>query len=167
MNINGYTLKSIKNFMGREGYGFSASLYYNNKKIGEVTDTADGSGETDVYLDLKYQKDHDETVNTDFIERLYELYGQEQSFKNMIKIQPNRALYCVTFFEPTNSHEYYLEFKGGKGMSEESFAAWYNGSGKGGKIEKIDIFKSLDDFNIQDSNNPVETSSQENGMEIS
>jgi len=45
-----YTVKSIKNFQGREGTGYSCSLYLDGKKIGTVTDTA-GGGETDFYLD--------------------------------------------------------------------------------------------------------------------
>ena len=45
-----YSVKNVKSFMGREGYGYSCSLYKDGKKIGTVTDTADG-GEADLYLD--------------------------------------------------------------------------------------------------------------------
>jgi hypothetical protein len=38
----GYTLKAIKTFTGREGYGFNANLYKGGKKIGMVRDMADG-----------------------------------------------------------------------------------------------------------------------------
>ena len=41
-----YTVKNVKSFMGREGYGYSCSLYKDGKNIGTVTDTADG-GEAD------------------------------------------------------------------------------------------------------------------------
>lgn len=40
-----YTIKGVKSFMGREGYGFNCDLYRNGKKIAFVRDMADG-GET-------------------------------------------------------------------------------------------------------------------------
>ncbi len=45
-----YTVKNVKNFQGREGTGFECSLYKDGKKIGTVTDIANG-GEVDFYLD--------------------------------------------------------------------------------------------------------------------
>lgn len=47
---NPYTIKAVKSFMGREGYGFECSLYKDGKRIGTVTDTAHG-GIADFYLD--------------------------------------------------------------------------------------------------------------------
>ena len=44
-----YAVKGVKSFIGREGYGYSCSLYKDGKNIGTVTDTADG-GEADLYL---------------------------------------------------------------------------------------------------------------------
>ena len=163
MNINGYTLKSIKNFMGREGYGFNANLYHNGKKIGEVTDPANGSGEIDIYLDSSYRGQH-ENVDTDFLERLYLLNDQEKAFKSMMKKEPEKVLIGVTFSEHTDDYNYYLEFSGSKNMTEESFAAWYEKNGKGGTIEKVDIFKSLDDFNIQDTAESEDMSQKDDGM---
>jgi len=55
-----YTVKNVKSFMGREGYGFECSLYKDGKKIGTVTDTA-GGGMTDFYLD-----DGEEKILDDF-----------------------------------------------------------------------------------------------------
>ena len=51
-----YTVKNVKNFMGREGYGYSCTLYKNGKSIGTVTDTADG-GEVDLYLNSRELED--------------------------------------------------------------------------------------------------------------
>jgi len=45
-----YSVKNIKSFTGREGLGFECTLYKDGKKIGTVTDTANG-GEVDFYLD--------------------------------------------------------------------------------------------------------------------
>lgn len=44
-----YSVKNVKSFQGREGYGFECSLYRDGKKIGTVTDTANG-GCYDFYL---------------------------------------------------------------------------------------------------------------------
>ncbi len=51
-----YTVKNVKSFTGREGYGYSCSLYKDGKNIGTVTDTADG-GEADLYLNSRDLED--------------------------------------------------------------------------------------------------------------
>jgi len=51
-----YTVKNVKSFMGREGYGYSCSLYKDGKNIGTVTDTADG-GPADLYLNSRELED--------------------------------------------------------------------------------------------------------------
>ena len=45
-----YTVKNVKDFIGREGHGYECSLYKDGKRIGRVTDTA-GGGMVDFYLD--------------------------------------------------------------------------------------------------------------------
>lgn len=47
---NPYTVRGIKSFQGREGYGYECSLYRDGKRIGKVVDTAHG-GMVDFYLD--------------------------------------------------------------------------------------------------------------------
>jgi hypothetical protein len=37
-----YTVKNVKSFRGREGYGFNASLYRDGKRVALVMDAADG-----------------------------------------------------------------------------------------------------------------------------
>ena len=37
-----YSVKNVKSFFGREGYGFACSVYKGKKKIGEAVDTAGG-----------------------------------------------------------------------------------------------------------------------------
>lgn len=41
-SINGIQLKAIKTTRGMEGTGFTANIYLDGKKVGEVFDTADG-----------------------------------------------------------------------------------------------------------------------------
>ncbi len=45
-----YSVKNVKSFMGMEGLGYECSLYLDGKKIGTVTDTANG-GIADFYLE--------------------------------------------------------------------------------------------------------------------
>ena len=165
MTINGYTLKAIHEFMGMEGMGFNANLYHNGKRIGEVTDTANGSGEIDVYLDMKHQGKHD-NVDTDFLERLYRLDAQEQSFKATIKENPDKSLICITLSKPDNSGQYYVEYTGGKSVTQDAVALWYDKHGNGGTIDKIDIFASPDDFNIKDPAESEDMAPGETGMNM-
>ena len=39
-----YSVKNVKSFQGREGYGFNCNLYRNNRKIGFCMDDASGGG---------------------------------------------------------------------------------------------------------------------------
>ena len=55
----GYSVKAVKSFQGREGYGFECTLYLDGKKIGTVTDTA-GGGMVDFYLDKGEEKKLDD-----------------------------------------------------------------------------------------------------------
>jgi len=67
--IKGIQLKSVKDFVGREGYGFSANIYLDNKNVGEVLDTANGSGEFEFHYKDKSQ--------TEILARLSKEYFKE------------------------------------------------------------------------------------------
>lgn len=54
-SINGIGLKNVKTFQGKEGNGFSASVYLDGKRIGTVTDSAFG-GEYDYDIPSDAQK---------------------------------------------------------------------------------------------------------------
>ncbi len=58
-----YSVKNVKEFQGMEGTGFSCSLYLDNKKIGTVTDTANG-GMIDFYLNNGEEKTLDDYCKT-------------------------------------------------------------------------------------------------------
>lgn len=47
-----YAVKGVKSFIGREGYGYSCSLYKGTKRIATVTDTASGGPLTIHWNDL-------------------------------------------------------------------------------------------------------------------
>jgi hypothetical protein len=62
---NPYSVKNVKTFMGREGYGFECSLYKDGKRLGVVTDTCDGGGMLQMCL-----KDNEERVLEDYCKLL-------------------------------------------------------------------------------------------------
>lgn len=80
-----YSVKNVKSFMGREGYGFEASLYKHGKRVGSITDVADGSGQ------LQYNMKHEDI-------KAYQEYAAE---KTKEKFEGDMTLACeiVTAFE--------------------------------------------------------------------
>ena len=168
MNINGYSIKAVNSLEGRNGVGFSANLYYKNKQIGSITDTADGSGEIGVYMNsVTNHEIHDQIVDSDFAERLFYLHCDEKSFKNMVKKGHGEALISVTMSEPTKDWQISLEYHSqNKLIQEDDFREWYNKNGKGGVIEKVEIYTRLDDFNIQEPKQAQDLSSQDDEMKM-
>lgn len=80
-----YSVKNVKSFTGREGYGFEASLYKHGKRVGSITDVADGSGQ------LQYNMKHEEI-------KAFQDYAAE---KTKEKFEGDMMLACeiVTAFE--------------------------------------------------------------------
>ena len=50
-----FSVKSVKTFMGREGCGVNANIYYKNKKIGHIIDSGNGG-----CLDISYYNNKNE-----------------------------------------------------------------------------------------------------------
>lgn len=72
-SIKGFTLKSIKTFMGRDGYGCQGNIYYKGKKVGWYNDAGDG-GMADIDFDGTFeQRKAMEQVLTD---TMYEYYKE-------------------------------------------------------------------------------------------
>ena len=55
---NPYTVKGVKSFMGREGHGYECSVYKDGKRLGTVTDVANGGGM--LQMNLKTREDEAE-----------------------------------------------------------------------------------------------------------
>ena len=83
-SIKGFQMKNVKNIMGREGYGCSATMYLNGKKIGTYIDYGDGAMEEVEYVSkdaeiemmkviIAYAKEHP----NDFIINLYKERPQQ------------------------------------------------------------------------------------------
>ena len=47
IKLSDHSLKAVKTFMGREGYGLNANLYRGKKKVATILDDANG-GEMDI-----------------------------------------------------------------------------------------------------------------------
>ena len=63
-----FSVKSVKTFMGREGHGVNANIYFKNQKIGDVIDSGNG-GELNInyYIGdewMRTNKDVDDFLNT-------------------------------------------------------------------------------------------------------
>lgn len=56
-SIKGFQMKSVKNILGREGYGCTANLYLNGKKIGTYEDYGDGAPEEVEYVSKEAEAD--------------------------------------------------------------------------------------------------------------
>lgn len=56
-SICDFALKNIKEFVGEEGYGLTASMYLHGKRIGSYADHADGSPEIVSYISDEAEKE--------------------------------------------------------------------------------------------------------------
>ena len=75
-----YEIKGLKTFMGMEGYGVNASLYYKGKKIAFIIDDGNGGCLNIDYLDAKkysYVPPH----ITEFLKTLPSFTNKEQGFE--------------------------------------------------------------------------------------
>lgn len=103
--INKVELKGVKPTLGREGYGFTANVYHNNKNVGSVADYGDGA----ICLNISLQKGKEEELKeiakayykkyptygvgthsddfilTCFFQELHELKEHETTFKKNVK----------------------------------------------------------------------------------
>ena len=154
MTINGYTLKSVRFFDGRNFIGFTANLYYGGKKIGQVTDTGNGCADPDfdieLYLDDKYREEYSNKITPALIQQLCDLYESEKDFKNLIKKHASGTLVCLYLSEPNKAGRHYAQYPMPRTITKDEFLELYEREGQGGKIEKIEVYNSLDDFNIHD-----------------
>lgn len=56
-SIKGFQMKNIKNTLGREGYGCTATMYLNGKKIGTYADYGDGAMEDVNYVSKEAEEE--------------------------------------------------------------------------------------------------------------
>jgi hypothetical protein len=74
-----YSVKNVKNFMGREGYGFNCTLYRNGKKVGTCIDDASGGGMYPVDWDRKVDRKEEQRLLNEHIKSLPKIqYSSER-----------------------------------------------------------------------------------------
>nr|WP_317428556.1 hypothetical protein [uncultured Blautia sp.] len=71
--IMGINLKAIKKTVGREGDGFLANVYLNNKKIGTVADYGDGGG-------YEICIEQEKKLFEEIVQKYYEKYPELDNF---------------------------------------------------------------------------------------
>ena len=72
-----YEVKNVKNFQGREGYGYECSLYCDGKRVGKVVDVASGGQARFYWADPKAG---DEGALVEHIKgKTFEHYGEVYS----------------------------------------------------------------------------------------
>ena len=168
--IYNFELKSLKSFQGREGYGCSATLYYNGKKVACYTDAGDGgcpnlywenniSNEAkekifnevksfyNVYPKFSYGPLSSEELVMELVLELADLKEMEAQYKKLIKKAPNGVVWLVSFNERTEE----MDLKKpdliltSKGYSENIITEIKT---KYDNPKVITAYKSLDDFTI-------------------
>ena len=69
-SICDFALKNIKEFVGEEGYGLTASMYLHGKRIGSYADHADGSPEIVSYISDETEKEIMDQVIEEVVSQL-------------------------------------------------------------------------------------------------
>lgn len=166
--IFNFELKALKSFTGREGIGFTANLYFKNKKVGEVNDYADGAGTNfdwdykvsneikeqaivsvrDYYAKYPSWRITETTTDIGYIavlcDELYELKETEKFFKKQIKKHPNGALLDMRFSRRN-------VFELGSSPAQMVFVFEYSQENLDKNLEEFkpieyNVFRDLNDF---------------------
>jgi len=148
MKLNGYTLKAVKTMETLDGIAYSGNIYFNEKKIGMACNNGCG-GMTDVHLmpGIPGRAAHDSALTEDFVERLFTLHDYERAFKAETKTHPGKAIAFVTYSDPFDIKSYICD----EGTTADDLTAHINEEKPGWKIASMEIFRSLDDFNIDET----------------
>jgi len=118
-SIKGFQMKNVKRTLGREGYGYSGTMYLNGKKVGTYADYGDGGPEDVEYVSKKAKEDmmrviieHAKEHPNDFVINLYkerpEQFKKEcENFKKYHPYIPDEDINMVTM--ASNSIVYIIE----------------------------------------------------------
>lgn len=79
-----YTVKGVKSFQGREGLGYECSVYKDGKRIGTVTDVANGGGQ----LQMNLKTREEETALEDYCKTLPKLSYMHDGKENFYDCDP-------------------------------------------------------------------------------
>lgn len=155
--IKGIEVKALKMFRSRNGYGFEANIYLNNKKIGNAYDEGVG-GEMTIRILPEYREDfstivsdyYNENPSTfdgedSFIEELIALKENENSFKKLIKKGFITCIELRYVKRTTPINEYKLKPSNFIGLKNNSIIPTIL---EKYKPVEYTVYSSLEDFNI-------------------
>lgn len=158
--INGIGFKGVKTFTGREGHGFTANVYLNNKKVGMVADYANG-GPLDIDIEPKHREAVMAEINAyletekttvmldneeDFFNALFTLYETEKTYKSNSK--KGFGVLSVFHYVPKDaplSDPRHMKYPEMRGFSEISVVEEFKQKFKPVYTED---FTALEQFNI-------------------
>lgn len=118
-SIKGFQLKSVKQPLGREGYGCIATMYLHGKKIGTYADYGDGACEDVTYASkeaeeammkviIEYAKEHPNKFIIDLYHERHQQFKEEcESFKKYHPYIPDEDITIETM--ASNSIVYIVE----------------------------------------------------------
>lgn len=118
-SIKGFQLKSVKQPLGREGYGCIATMYLNGKKIGTYEDYGDGACENVTYVSkeaeeemmkiiIEYAKEHPNQFIIDLYHERPQQFKEEcERFKQQYPFIPDEDITIETM--ASNSIVYIVE----------------------------------------------------------
>jgi len=148
MKLNGYTLKAVKTMETTDGVAYTGNIYFDGKKIGMAYNDGRG-GMTDVSLvpGIAGRAAHDAALTEDCVERLFTLHDYEDMFRANTRGRPEKGMAFVTYSDPLGIDAFLC----GKDATLDEISAQVNKQKPGWEIGSIEIFRSLDDFMIDES----------------
>ena len=107
-SIKGFQMKNVKRILGREGYGCTATMYLQGKKIGTYVDYGDGALEDVVYVSkeaememmkviIAYAKEHPNKLIIDLYKERPQQFKEEcERFKKYYPYIPDEDITIET-----------------------------------------------------------------------
>jgi len=142
MNLNGYSLKAVKMMETPRGISYTGDICYSDTKIGDAYNKGDG-GITQVYLSHGYHN-HSSVLNEEFVSRLFLLNDYEKIFKTEMRRIPGKGMTFVTYTDPFDLRCILCD----RDEALDKIVSRILEAEPGREIESIEVFRSLDDFNI-------------------
>ena len=157
MQLNGYTLKAVKTMETMDGIAYSCNIYFGGKKIGMACNDGRG-GMTDIHVmpGIPDRAALCAVLTEDFAERLFTLHGYEKAFKAH---PAGKSMAFVSYSGPFDLEAYLC----GQNITAEALTAHIGKTKTGREIDSIEIFRSLDDFNIDESQQQEMADNQQPG----
>lgn len=143
MQINKYTIKSIKTMKTMDGMAYTGNIYFENKKVAIAQNSGDGSC-TMVYTLIDHDI-HRPILTEEFVERLFTLADYEKLFKDNAKKRALCGIAIVTYA----THPFEMDcLSTTPTVTMEQIRTFVGEQHPKRIIKEIEIFRSLEDFNV-------------------